>query len=344
MKNSARACRPPFASRPARARGDVAEPAAMDQALREEVLRGLRAPRKTLPPKLFYDDRGARLFEAICALPEYYPTRVELEILRAHLDDIARLAGPRCAMIEYGSGAGVKTRLLLEALEPVSYTAIEISEKQLFGVTQRLRERYPRIEMHPVCADYTRPFTLPPLPPHDRRLAVFPGSTIGNFHPAQATAFLRNVRDLVGQRGAMLLGVDRRKDRRILEAAYNDATGVTAAFNLNMLARLNREMDAGFDLSRFRHHAFFNEEAGRIEMHLVSTIAQTVHVGGEPIRFEAGESIWTESSYKYDRAALDRMVAGAGFSVDCLFSDPDDRFWVAWLSGAIRAVRDGACL
>lgn len=306
----------------------------MDAALREEVLHGLRAQRKTLPPKLFYDDRGARLFERICALPEYYPTRVELEILRARLGEIARLAGPRCAVIEYGSGAGVKVRLLLDALHPVSFTAIDISEKQLLGVTRRLRQQYPEIEMHPVCADYTRPFALPPLPPHARRLAFFPGSTIGNFHPGRATEFLRNVRELVGPRGAMLLGVDRRKEPSVLEAAYNDAAGVTAAFNLNMLARLNRELDADFDLSRFRHHAFFNDGAGRIEMHLVSLNAQTVRVAGETIRFDAGESIWTESSYKYDREELDRVVGGAGFRVDRLFTDSDNRFWVTWLVAA----------
>ena len=305
-----------------------------EPALRDEVLRGLRAPRKTLPPKLFYDDRGARLFEQICKLPEYYPTRAELEILETRMDDIARLAGPRCAVIEYGSGAGVKTKLLLDALRPVSYTAVEISEKQLTGVTRRLQRAYPDIEMHPVNADYTRPFTLPRLPPHERRLAFFPGSTLGNFHPDEATAFLRRVRGVVGDRGAMVLGVDRRKSREVLEAAYNDASGVTAAFNLNMLEHLNRELDAGFDLGRFRHHAFFNADASRIEMHLVSTATQTVRVAGEEIPFREGESIWTESSYKYDEARLERVVADAGFRVRQLFTDPDERFWVTFLEAA----------
>lgn len=314
-----------------RKRGGEAEPTTMDAALREEVLRGLRAPRKTLPPKLFYDDRGARLFEEISKLPEYYPTRTEVEILRAHTADIARLAGPRTAVIEYGSGAGVKTRLLLDGLHPVSYTAIEISEKQLLGVTKRLAAAYPDVEMHPVNADYTRLVTLPPLPPHERRLAFFPGSTIGNFHPDQATAFLRNVRALVGGHGAMVLGADRRKDRAVLEAAYNDAAGVTAAFNLNMLARLNREMNAQFDLERFRHVAFFNEEKSRIEMHLESLVDQTVLVAGEPIHFAKGETIWTESSYKYDEARLAAVVEAAGFRVRQLFSDSAERFWVVYL-------------
>ena len=306
----------------------------MDAALREEVLRGLRAPRKTLPPKLFYDDRGARLFEEISKLPEYYPTRTEVEILRAHMPDIARLAGPSCAVIEYGSGAGVKTRLLLDALKPVSYTAIEISEKQLLGVTKRLAAAYPDVEMHPVNADYTRPVTLPPLPRHERRLAFFPGSTIGNFHPDQATAFLRNVRALVGERGAMVLGADRRKDKKVLEAAYNDAAGVTAAFNLNMLARLNREMESQFDLERFRHVAFFNDDKSRIEMHLESVLDQTVMVAAESIHFDKGETIWTESSYKYDESRLASVVEAAGFRVRQLFSDSEKRFWVVYLEAS----------
>lgn len=305
-----------------------------ESALRDEVLRGLRAPRKTLPPKLFYDDRGARLFEQICKLPEYYPTRAELEILETRMGDIARLAGSRCAVVEYGSGAGVKTKLLLDALRPVSYTAVEISEKQLMGVTQRLQRAYPDIEMHPVNADYTQAFTLPPLPPHDRRLAFFPGSTIGNFHPDEAAAFLRRVRGVVGDGGAMVLGVDRRKSHDVLEAAYNDSAGVTAAFNLNILEHLNRELDADFDLARFRHHAFFNADAGRIEMHLVSTATQTVGVAGEAIAFREGESIWTESSYKYDEARLDRLVADAGFRVRQRFTDSGERFWVAFLEAA----------
>jgi L-histidine N-alpha-methyltransferase len=302
--------------------------------MKDEVLRGLTAPRKTLPPKLFYDDRGARLFEEICKQPEYYPTRTELEILEAHVGDIATLAGPGCAVIEYGSGAAVKTRLLLDALKPVSYTAVEISEKQLIGVTNRLKREYPHIEMHPVNADYTKPFTIPGLPAGARRLAFFPGSTIGNFHPDQAAAFLRNVRELVGDSGAMVMGVDRRKNRQVLEPAYNDAAGVTAAFNLNMLTRINREHDADFNPDRFRHRALFNDEASRIEMHLVSTEDQVVHVAGTPIRFAKDETIWTESSYKYDEARLERVVCTAGFQIGALFTDDEERFWVAFLQSA----------
>ena len=317
-------------SRPGRAeRRAVA--AMMDEALEREVLRGLSAPRKTLPPKLFYDDRGARLFEQICKQPEYYPTNTEVEILRAHAGDIASLAGPRTAVIEYGSGAGLKTRLLLDAVRPVSYTPIEISKNQLDGVTRRLRQAYPNVAMYPLCADYTRPFTLPALPPHERKVAFFHGSTLGNFHPDQAVAFLRGVRAVVGDDGAMVLGADRRKDKAVLEAAYNDAAGVTAEFNLNMLRRLNREMAADFDVDRFRHVAFFNDAQGRIEMHLESLEDQAVSVAGETIRFRKGETIWTESSYKYDEAGLASIVEAAGFRVKQSFTDAAQRFWVVFL-------------
>ena len=303
--------------------------------IRTDVLPGLRSRPRSLPPKLFYDDRGARLFEQICRQPEYYPTRTELCILERHLPDIAALAGPRCAVIEYGSGQGIKTRRLLDALEaPASYTAVEISARQLEGVTNRLRREYPHVPMHPVHADYTRAFGLPALPPHARKLAFFPGSTIGNFHPGDAARFLRNIRDAVGRDGALVLGVDRRKDPAILDPAYNDAAGVTAQFNLNMLARLNRELGADFDLSRFRHRAFFNAEASRIEMHLESLEPQEVTVAGETFHFDRGETIWTECSYKYDAPRLDALVERAGFQVVRRFTDPDGLFWVVFLDAA----------
>ena len=313
--------------------------AAADPALCAEVLRGLRGTPKTLPPKLFYDAEGARLFEAICALDEYYLTRAELEILERHVGEIAALAGPRCALVEYGSGAGVKVRLLLDALaEPVAYVPIDISREQLARVARDLAARYPHVQVRPLCADYTQHLRLPALPADARRLAFFPGSTIGNFHPAEAAAFLRRVRRAIGHPpasrapGALVLGVDRRKDAHTLHAAYNDRAGVTAAFNLNVLRRLNRELGADFDLERFRHCAFFDRRTSRIEMHLESLEAQTVRVAGETIAFERGETIWTESSYKYDRARLDRVAAAAGFSVDHLWTDAGERFWVVFLT------------
>jgi dimethylhistidine N-methyltransferase len=299
----------------------------------EDVLCGLTASRKTLPPKLFYDEEGARLFERICTLDEYYLTRTELSILRRSAGDVAERVGPHAALIEYGSGAGLKIRLLLDALrDPAAYVPIDISHEQLARVSSELAGDYPDVAIRPLCADYTLPLSLPHLPEHDRRLAFFPGSTIGNFHPAEAAAFLRRVRRAVGSGGGLLLGVDRRKDAPTLNAAYDDRDGVTAAFNLNVLRRINRELGADFDLSRFRHRAFFNESAGRVEMHLEATVAHEVEVGGTRIAFARGESIWTESSYKYDREQLSAVTAAAGFEIDRLWTDADDRFWVALLT------------
>jgi dimethylhistidine N-methyltransferase len=298
----------------------------------EDVLCGLTASPKTLPPKLFYDEEGARLFERICTLDEYYLTRTELAILRRSVTEISEIVGPRTALIEYGSGAGVKIRLLLDALRrPAAYVPIDISHEQLARVSSELAGDYPGVAVRPLCADYTNPLSVPHLPEHDRRLAFFPGSTIGNFHPAEAAAFLRRVRRTVGPGGMLLLGVDRRKDAATLNAAYDDREGVTAAFNLNVLRRINRELNASFDLSRFRHHAFFNESAGRVEMHLEATVAHEIDVGGTRIPFARGETIWTESSYKYDRDQLATVTSAAGFDVERLWTDAEDKFWVALL-------------
>ncbi|MDB4885788.1 MAG: methyltransferase [Gemmatimonadetes bacterium] len=298
-----------------------------------EVLQGLQASQKTLPPKLFYDATGAELFERICLQPEYYPTRTELAILQAHASEIARLAGPRCALVEYGSGAGVKVRLLLDALEdPVAYVPIDISREQLARVARDLADDYPGVAIVPVAADYTTRISLPPLPAGARRLAFFPGSTIGNFHPTEAAAFLWRVRRTVGPAGALVLGVDRRKDARVLDAAYDDAAGVTAAFNRNILTRLNRELGATFDVERFAHRASFNEASSRVEMHLVSLAEQRVDVAGTTIRFGLGETIWTESSYKYDAQRLEELVSAAGFRIEREWTDDAQRFWVVMLT------------
>lgn len=307
----------------------------MNTTMREEVLAGLLGERKTLPPKLFYDERGAELFEEICELPEYYLTRSELEILQCRAGEIANLAGPECAVIEYGSGAGIKARLLLDALEnPVAYIPVDISRSQLIDVATDMSSDYPELSVIPVCADYTRRFDLPELsPPEKTRLAFFPGSTIGNFHPDEAVEFLTKIRDLVGDGGAMVLGVDRAKDKAVLDAAYNDAAGLTAEFNFNMLRRLNRDIRAEFDVESFEHVAFYNAHAGRVEMHLRSRRPQTICVGGEPIHFEEDETIWTESSYKYSRAGLGRLVDESGFRIGKLWTDSNERFWVAYLSG-----------
>jgi L-histidine Nalpha-methyltransferase len=310
---------------------------ALDPSLRDDVLRGLRATPKTLPPKLFYDAAGAELFERITTLPEYYLTRAELEILQRRTGEIAEITGPGAVLVEYGSGAGVKVRLLLDALdEPAAYIPVDISAVQLARVAEEIRAEYSHVPVHPVCADYTRPLDIPALHPRRRRLAFFPGSTIGNFHPTEAAAFLHRIRNTLGHDGALVLGVDRVKDAAILNAAYNDAEGVTEAFNLNMLRRLNRDLAADFDLTRFAHRAFFNERAGRVEMHLESLVRQTVTVAGERFTFEQGETIWTESSYKYDEVALETLVTSATFTTTRLWTDSAERFWVGYFTATVQ--------
>jgi dimethylhistidine N-methyltransferase len=308
------------------------ETSGIDGALRDEVLRGLLASPKTLPPKLFYDANGAALFERITTLPEYYLTRAELEILRARAGEIAELAGSNCALIEYGSGAGTKVRLLLDALQsPAAYVPIDISVDQLAEVASEISVDYPDVAVLPVAADFTTRIELPQMRPGDRRLAFFPGSTIGNFAPLEAAALMRRIRDAVGPDGALILGVDRVKETAVLNAAYNDSQGVTAAFNLNVLARLERELRADIDLDCFAHRAFFDRATSRIEMHLVSLAEQTVTVAGAPIHFATGETIWTESSYKYDESMLESLAESAGFTIARLWTDESSRFCVAFL-------------
>lgn len=318
-------------------RARAPEPGA-SRSMREDVLAGLRAAPKTLSPKYFYDATGAELFEAITRLPEYYPTRTELAILRTHARDIAERVGPNVALIEYGSGAAIKARLVLDALEsPAAYVPVDISSEQLARVASERRREYPGLRVLPVCADYTTRLTLPDLPAGSRKVAFFPGSTIGNFHPAEATAFLKRVRTAIGPGGAMILGVDRRKDPQVLHDAYNDRAGVTAAFNRNALVHLNRELGATFDLTHFAHRAFFSDAESRIEMHLEALVTHTVTVGGTPVSFERGETIHTESSYKYDAARLEAVVGPAGFAVREWWTDERSWFWVVLLEGLAHA-------
>ena len=303
---------------------------------RAEVLRGLRLPAKELPCKYFYDERGARLFEEICALDEYYLTRTELAIMRRHVGEMAGRLGPHCLLIEYGSGSGVKTRLLLDHRPDVAaYVPVDISGEQLAQSAEALAALYPGLEVLPVCADFTRRFRLPrPSYPADRRVLYFPGSTIGNFGPTQATALLRGIGRRCGRGGGLLIGVDLKKDPAILEPAYNDARGVTAAFNLNLLRRINCELGADFRLDRYRHHAFYNAERGRIEMHLVSLEAQTVRIGRTRIVLAEEESIRTECSYKYGLDEFRALAAGAGWSVEQVWTDERQLFSVQYLAVA----------
>lgn len=300
--------------------------------MRREVLRGLSSSPKTLPCKYFYDARGARLFEQICQLPEYYLTRTELGILRDHLDEIARHVAPRSVVIEFGSGAGIKTRLLLQALrEPAAYIPVDLADSSLEQSAAALRDAVPGLPVLPLCADFTRPLEVPHVPQGRHRLVYFPGSTLGNFNAAQSLALLRHVAELAGPGGSLLLGIDLQKDAEVLRRAYNDSAGVTAAFNLNLLARLNRELAADFDLQRFQHRADYNQAEGRVEMYLVSLCRQQVSVAGETFTFSEGEAICTEWSYKYDVPAFGSLAEAAGWAVRQVWTDPNRWFAVVLL-------------
>lgn len=299
----------------------------------EDVTAGLSASRKSLPPKYFYDDRGSALFEAICDLPEYYPTRTELAMLETGAADIALRIGPSAAIVEYGSGSGRKTAVLLSAVKPSAYVAIDISGEQLRESITSLAAAFPGVRMVALCADYTHPLPVAMLEKIEvkRRVVYFPGSTIGNFTVPEARAFLRNARSVAGPRGAMLVGVDLKKDVATLHAAYNDAAGVTASFNLNVLERINRELSGDFDIGAFTHRAHYDEAAGRIEMHLVSSRVQTVTVGGRTFSFGAGETIHTESSYKYSVVEFQALAREAGFTARKYWVDENDLFSIHYL-------------
>ena len=300
-----------------------------------DVLAGLAGPRKTLPCKYLYDEAGSALFERICELDEYYPTRTELGILHRHAGAMAAALGPRCLLVEYGSGSSTKTRLLLERLEdPAGYVPVDISREHLLRAAGALSARHPRLRVLPVCADFTRPFELPPVPGTLRRAAYFPGSTIGNFAPAEARKFLAQVAEQCGPGGMLLIGVDLRKSRAVLEPAYDDAQGVTAEFNRNLLRRINRELGASFDVASFDHRAFWNSAEGRVEMHLVSRREQTVRVGGRSVRFARGESIHTESSHKYELGEFAALARSAGFEVLRVWTDEARLFSVQLLRTA----------
>lgn len=302
-------------------------------AFLDDVLMGLARPQKELPAKYFYDARGCELFEAICDLPEYYPTRTETAMMQRRAPEMAQCLGPECALIEFGSGNSRKTRILLEALRPPVYLPIDIAGDQLRSSAEALARAFPGLEVVAVCADYTHPFRLPSWTSHEtrRKVIYFPGSTIGNFTQAETLKFLRDAITLTGKSGAMLVGVDLKKAPQVLDAAYNDAKGVTAEFNLNLLSRINRELGADFDLAKFRHYAFYNEREGRIEMHLVSLSSQRVAVAGRSFEFRQGETIHTENSCKYSVAEFRDLAMQAGFRSAKTWTDPDQLFSVHYL-------------
>ena len=309
-----------------------------DAKLAAEVVAGLSRQPRTLPCKLFYDQRGSALFDRICDLPEYYLTRAELSIMRRHAADIAEAIGPEAMIIELGSGSSVKTRLLLDHLRsPAAYVPVDISRAHLNAAAARLAQAYPHVEILPVAADYTAAMRLPePREQPASRVVYFPGSTIGNFEPADAVAFLQRMRRLAGHGSGLLIGVDLKKDPDLLHAAYNDAQGVTAAFNLNMLAHINREAGGRFDVQGFAHYAFYEPRAGRIEMHLISRRDQAVRVAGRLFKFEQGRTIHTESSYKYSLADFERLAGECGYQPRNVWLDEQRLFSVHWLVAGDR--------
>lgn len=299
----------------------------------DDILRGLTARQKRLEPKYFYDERGSELFDRICELPEYYPTRTELAVMREHAGEIADLVGPAASVIELGAGSTLKIRLLLDHLrDPVAYVPVDISGEYLTKQAYELARDYPNLIVRPVAADFTRPFTLPQHPVTPRRnLVFFPGSTIGNFSRRQALKLLQVMAFEARRGGALLIGVDLRKDPERLHAAYNDRAGVTAEFNLNVLARLNRELGADFELDGFEHRAVYDEAQGRIEMRLISTRPQAAHVAGTELHFARDEYIITEYSHKYSIAEFHQLARRAGLEPVITWVDNHILFSVHYL-------------
>lgn len=298
----------------------------------EEIHTGLSQPSKSISPKYFYDDAGSKLFDAICDLPEYYPTRTELGIMQANVDEIAALIGEKASLIEFGSGSSRKTIVLLKHLHDLAvYVPVDISREHLLKAADEIRDDFPTIEVLPVAADFTKPFQLPsprimPL----KNIIYFPGSTIGNFSAEASLELLKVMHHEAGENGALLIGVDLQKNKAVLERAYNDSVGITAQFNLNVLRRLNREYGGTFDLDGFRHRAIYNEKAGRIEMYLDSIRDQSAEVAGKTFQFVEGDTICTEHSYKYTLDGFADLAKTAGFKVKKVWMDAERLFSVQY--------------
>ena len=298
----------------------------------DDVLEGLAQPQKKLSSKYFYDERGSQLFDAICELPEYYPTRTETGLLHTHAAEFAELIGANASVVEFGSGSSTKIRILLDALEtPAAYIPVDISREHLLASAKSLAGAYPDLPVVPIAADYTQPFEVPEVAGEAARIGFFPGSTIGNFTRAAAVDFLRAAATDLGTDNGLLIGVDLRKDVAVLHAAYNDAAGVTAEFNLNVLRRVNDELGGNFNLDAFTHDARWVPDQGRIEMHLVSDWEQEVRVDGHSFTFAAGESIHTEDSHKYDVAEFHALAAKAGWRAFRHWTDADSLFSLHYL-------------
>jgi dimethylhistidine N-methyltransferase len=301
-----------------------------EESFREAVLTGLARPWKAIPCKFLYDARGSALFEEICSLSEYYPTRTEIAILEENSTAIAAEMGRNCHLIEFGSGASRKVRTLLRALDrPAAYVPIDISREHLQRAADSLAAEFPDLPVIAVCADYTRPLALPiPTRRSGMRVGFFPGSTIGNFEPAAAARFLMNCARILGRSGEMIVGVDLKKSSQILDAAYNDRSGVTAAFNLNLFERINRELDADIDITQFEHFVFYNDVMGRVEIYIRSLVDQEAQIGGRRLHFGRGELVHTEYSYKYAVPEFQALAARAGFAPVSVWTDRDELFSV----------------
>ena len=301
------------------------------ETMADEVDAGLSSEQKSLPPKYFYDKKGSELFDAITKLPEYYVTRTEVELLKQNMHEIAELLGSQSILFELGSGSSIKIRLLLEAVRPAIYVPMDISQQHLIDSSQRLAKDYPWLTVHAACVDYSEPWDTPDFGA-GRYNAFFPGSSIGNFDPAGALKLLKQVNQLVGQGGGLLIGVDLKKDVDVLEAAYNDKQGVTADFNLNILTHIKHHLDADFDHDNFEHKAIYNEDKSRIEMHLECTNDHHVNINGDTYRFRSGETIHTESSYKYSVDEFHALAAQANFSPVRVWTDEDRMFSIHYLT------------
>lgn len=304
----------------------------VDARLLTDVIEGLSKDQKTLPSKYFYDERGSELFELICELEEYYPTDAEVEIMEKNIEEIAELLGEKVQLIELGSGSSMKTRLLLVHLNKLAgYVPVDISEEFLLTVSEKLRSEYPDLNIDPVAADYTSTFKIPANSDAEKKVIYFPGSTIGNFIRSDVKSFLKTVSSMIGSGDGMLIGVDNKKDSQILERAYNDEKGITGEFNLNVLMRLNRELEADFDMEYFEHNALYNAGKGRVEMHLVSKKEQEVRVGGHLFSFRKGETIHTENSYKYTADEFSDLASDY-FNLEHTWTDRRNYFNVHYLS------------
>ncbi|QGJ69792.1 Histidine-specific methyltransferase EgtD [Planctomycetales bacterium 10988] len=312
---------------------DLLAPASSANSFLMDVLTGMSQPQKQIPCKYLYDQRGSQLFDQICELDEYYLTRTEVSIMKKKAGEMATACGPGCMLVEFGSGSSVKTRYLLDELEsPAAYVPIDISRDHLIDSACSIAESYPGLEVLPVCADFTQPIHLPDsMIEPQRRVAYFPGSTLGNFDPAFQKQFFQQTREMVGPSGGLLIGADLKKDRATLEAAYDDREGVTREFNYNLLRRINRELEADFDPQKFRYQATYQEEPGRVEMVLISREKQQVRIAEEFFDLEKGEAILTEHSYKFDRQSMQELGHQTGWELKAMWTDPQDLFGIYYL-------------